>query len=278
MKKTLAIGATAVLFLVGLVLYLVNNRVGLALIFLSIFGIFCILLWTQQQIAARIAKIDRSITKTRNSVTWGNQEILKYSTSIFRRVQSSGYSSPSAGISFAAEQASGLLSTATVGRGATPEVMNPNSRETFASMLDPNRELKVAGIFFAEGLPGVTEVEWFPGSVVESLHQSIPDLVVIDELAMSQSAAWKESFNAVGTTRMKEIIAATGWLKEKGVMTFHIPAKLPPDVHSAALKNAPMTHLPLDESMHESDFGGPHTELFEALQQLAIEREGLDDE
>lgn len=278
MKKTLATGGTAVLFLVGLGLFLADYRLGIAFILLSIFSMFGLILWSQQQLAARIAKIDRMTSRTASSVTWGNQEILKYSTSIFRRVQSSGYSFPDSGVGFRTDQSSGLLDTVNVGRGATPEVRNPNSRETFATMLDPERELKVGGIFFAEELPGVTHSEWYPGSVIESLHQSMPDVVIIDELAVSQSQAWKESFNAVGTSRMREIMAAIEWLKQKGIITFHISADLPPDVHSATLKNAPITHLPVDETTQKSDFGGPHTELYEALQRLALERKKADDE
>lgn len=278
MKKNLAIGAIAVIFFVGLVLYTLEYRFGGSLIFVSIFGLGALILWSQEQLATRIAKIDRTSSRTLNSVQWGNQEILKYSASIFRRVQSSDYRLPNSGVSSDIGQSGGFLSTASVGRGATPDVKNPNARETFSTMLDPNRELNVTGIFFTENIPGVRQTQWFPGSVLDSLNHTIPDYVIIDELAIAQSPAWKESLSAVGTSRMKEILSATAWLKQKGIITFRIPANLPPDVHSGALRNAPITHLPFDETIQQSDFGGPHTELFERLQNLAVQRKEAGDD
>ncbi|MBE6480960.1 MAG: hypothetical protein E7Z94_01005 [Actinomyces ruminicola] len=279
MKTKLSLAVIVVLAVVGLVVQVWLPRVGVSIAALGFLAAAISLILLVQRINVRLARIDRRLAKLQQSVSWGNQQTTKYGNSIFSRVKNARLSPSDGGLPPERPQVKASVSRAvekpvvSAGRVATPDVKNPFSDETLATMLMPGRLLKAAGLYDTAGLPPHDAVIWEPGEVLRSLELSTPDVVVLDEEFISHSPVWGSAMTAVGAGLMKELVQAQNWAKRHGVQVFLLPATVAPDVFSKALRGTTTDVLPLDQEQKSEDYGAAHTALFEALVERAARRE-----
>ena len=183
-----------------------------------------------------------------------------------------GASAPAASAATSAGPRPGAAAQQGAGRAATPEVSNPFTDESLQSMLAPGRTLKVGGVFSPRSLSVGEHLVWTPGQVSESLERQKPEVLLIDEQEIQESALWSSATTGAGTALMRELLEGIRWAKEGGVPVYLLPSTLAPDVHSSALRSAPVLVLPLDEASLVASAGGPQTPLLRSLHELAVAR------
>ncbi|MGP9613491.1 hypothetical protein ACT3TE_09550 [Brachybacterium sp. AOP42-B2-9] len=285
MTTRIAAAAAALLFVLGAVVQIWSPRLGLTLMLLGILAAVASVLFLQRAIQKRLMKHERFLVKLQQSVTTGTKKVerlvtagnataSKHSASLERQVKllAERPGAPTVPAAQPAASASSPPSRTGIGRASTPDVTNPFTDESLHSMLAPNRAQKIAGIFTTDHLPDHEPSQWIPGDVVSSLERSTPDLIVVDEGAIRDSAVWSSAYSAVGTALMRELLDGLTWAQDHRVPVYLLPSTLSPDVHSSALRGSSAVLLPLDTEALDAAAGAPQTPLFQSLQELAAAR------
>lgn len=285
MTTRIAAAAAALLFALGAVVQIWSPRLGLTLMLLGVMAAVASVLLLQRGIQKRLMKHERFLVKLQQSVTTGtgkverlvtagNATASKHSASLERQVtllseRPGAATVPAPQLAAAATAAPARTG---IGRASTPDVTNPFTDESFHSMLTPGRVQKVAGIFPPDQLSEHEPSQWISGDVVPSLERSTPDLIVVDESAVRDSAVWAGAFSAVGTALMRELLDGLTWAQDHRIPAYLLPSTLAPDVHSSALRHSSAVLLPLGTEALDAAAGAPQTPLFRSLQQLAAAR------
>ncbi|MGO1736853.1 MAG: hypothetical protein ACTHZ9_11110 [Leucobacter sp.] len=280
MKTKISALAAVIFFVLGAFAQIWAPQWGLTAM---LFGVMCALaavVFGQQTVLRRLSKHERLLKQVHKTAWNGKAETATYGGSILRRVKqltdegaaprSSSNDQPARPTESEARLNASPQQSA--GRAATPEVSNPFTDESLHSMLAPGRKLKVAGVFSPRSLPGVEHMAWIPGDVSASLARTRPESLLIDEQEVQDSALWSSATSGAGTRLMSELIDGVRWAKAHGIPAYLLRASVAPDVHSSALRSAPVVVLPLDAESLEASAGGPQTSLLQELQQIAIER------
>lgn len=287
MTTRIAAAAAALLFVLGAVVQIWSPRLGITLMLLGVISAITAVLFFQRTIQRRLIKHERFLVKLQQSVTTGTKKVeraiaassataSKSTTSLqhqLKQLAEKPDAKPSV-LSGPATTTSTSLVKTDIGRASTPDVTNPFTAESLHTMLAPGRVQKVAGILPADQLPEHEASAWFPGDVVPSLNRSTPDLIVVDEGALRDSAVWGDAVTAVGTALMRELLDGLTWAQEHRIPAYLLPSVLAPDVHSSALRSSSAVMLPLDADGLDASAGAPQTPLFHTLQQLAAARTG----
>lgn len=285
MTTRIAAAAAALLFVLGAMVQLWNPRFGLTLMLFGVLSAVASVLFLQREIQKRLMKHERFLVKLQHSVTTGTQKVermvtagnataSKHSVNLERQVKLlvDRPGAPAVQVPGPADAATPTPVKAGIGRASTPDVANPFTDESLHSMLAPGRVQKVAGIFASDQLPEHEPAHWIPGEVVTSLERSTPDLVVVDEESLRDSAVWSDAVTAVGTALMQELLDGLIWAQDHRVSAYLLPSNLSPDVHSSSLRSSSAVLLPLDTETLDAAAGGPQTPLFQSLQQRAAVR------
>lgn len=287
MTTRIAAVAAVLLFALGAVVQIWSPRLGITLMLLGVMAALTAVLFLQRTIQRRLIKHERFLVKLQQSVTsgtkkveravaTGNAKASKSTTSLQSQLKllAERPETQTAALSRPPSDTAAPQVKTDIGRASTPEVTNPFTEESLHTMLAPGRVQKVAGIFAAEQLPEHESSAWIPGDVVPSLNRSTPDLIVVDEGALRDSAVWGDAVTAVGTALMRELLDGLTWAQEHRVPAYLLPSVLAPDVHSSALRSSSAVMLPLDADGLDASAGAPQTPLFHTLQQLAAARTG----
>lgn len=282
MRTKLSIAAAVVLFVAGAFAQIWMPQLGLTAMLLAVMCALAAIVLRQQAVLRRLAKHERLIAQVQKTAANGKTETATYGASILRRVKqltddavaptgasSAKHSEPAGGSTGARPSATADHGA---GRAATPDVSNPFTEESLHSMLTPSRTLKVGGIFSPRSLPEGEHVVWVPGQVSESLERQKPEVLLIDEQEIKESALWSSATTGAGTGLMRELLEGIRWAKGRGVPVYLLPSSLAPDVHSTALRSAPVLVLPLDDAAMQASAGAPQTPLLRRLHEIAIER------
>lgn len=282
MKTKVAAVAAVVLFPLGAIAQIWAPRIGLTAMLLGVMFALAFVVLRQQTLLRHLVKHERLILQAQKTAANGKHESATYGASILRRVKL--LTNESEGTIVNLEHAStgrmpsappaDPIATPGSGRAATPDVSNPFTNETPNSMLTPGRALKVAGIFSPKMLPQGEPISWMPGGVVSSLEEERPELIVIDEQELRDSALWSSATTGSGTALMKDLLEGIRWAKPLGIPTYLLPSTIAPDVHSATLRNSAAVRLPLDADILEAAAGAPQTPVLQRLQELATGRVG----
>lgn len=281
MKTKLAIAGAVLFFAAGAVVQLWMPQLGLTAMLLGVMCALAAVVLRQQAVMRRLTKHERLIVQVQKTAANGKTETATYGASILRRVkqltdESASPSGAAPAPPAAATQGVGARSSGAerqvAGRAATPEVSNPFTEESLQSMLTPGRTLKVGGVFSPDVLPEGDHVVWVPGQVSESLERQKPEVLLIDEQEIQESALWSSATTGAGTALMRELLEGIRWAKQHGVPVYLLPSQLAPDVHSSALRSAPVLLLPLDDATLLASAGGPQTPLLRSLHEVAVAR------
>ncbi|MEE1617853.1 hypothetical protein [Brachybacterium sp. J153] len=290
MSTRLAAAAALVLFVLGAVVQIWSPRVGLTLMLLGVMVGLASITFMQRTLQRRLIKherllgtLQRSVTqgtnKVHRAVEAGNKQSGKYGASLMRRTQDVNdrlkHGLPAGAAPAASPAPAGAGAprpAASAGRASTPEVTNPFTNETLATMLTPQRVLAVGGIFDPRPLPELTARPWLPGEVVPALERDRPDLILLDEQALRASAVWSSATTGVGTALMRELLEGVSWAESHKVPVYLLRSALPPDVHTAALRRSSAVSLPLGPEELEAAAGAPQTSLLSHLQEIATDR------
>ena len=289
MSTRLAAAAAVLLFALGAVVQIWSPRLGLTLMLLGVLAAFASTALLLRGIQRRLLKHERFLVQLQKSVTTGTKKVerslaaeaaesTKGRSALLREVRTvqnarEATTTPDhASAAAAAPTSPPPAATPGAGRASTPEVTNPFTDETLHSMLNPRRQLKIAGLYTAGSLPDHEPSIWTPGEVVASLERVRPDLVLIDEQALRDSPIWSSATTAVGTALMQELLAGVAWAQEHRVLVYLLPSSLPPDVHSSALRHSAAVVLPLTAVDLDAAAGAPQTPLLHRLQELAAAR------
>lgn len=285
MKTKIAIAAAVMFFALGAVVQVWLPQLGLTAMLLGVMCALATVVLRQQLLLRRLSRHERLIKQVQRTAANAKTETVTFGGSILRRVKvltdevtpsRSGASSNAAVHQGARQPTTPEVSAPeqqTAGRAATPEVSNPFTNESLHSMLTPGRVAKVAGVFSPSSLSEGEASIWTPGEVVASLERARPDVLLIDERELRHSASWSSSMTGAGTGLMRELLNGIQWAKGRGIPVYLLPSRLAADVHSAALRAAPVLVLPLDDNTLEASAGAPPTRLLSGLQETAVTRE-----
>lgn len=278
MKIRLAAASAAVAFTAGLIAQIWNFQLGLVLMMIGLLGALITILIHQQAINRRLMKHERFLTQLQNSVASTKAETTRYGNSIFRRIRALTGEAPPGPTNPAPvtpDQSPMITDKLNVGRVATPEVKNPQAKETILSMLDPERQIAIAGIMEKRMFSECQFTAWYPGNVEESIKTSRPELIILDERAIFSSAAWSKSMAGAGAALMKELLRGITLAQAQQIPVYLLQdPTLKVDIYSAALRKANVVALPLRAPTLEAAFGAAQTGTVQRLQQIAIDREG----
>lgn len=292
MSTRLAAAAALVLFVLGAGVQIWSPRVGLTLMLLGVMAGIASITFMQRALQRRLIKherllgtLQRSVTqgtnKVHRTIEAGNKQSGKYGSRIMRRLQDVNdhvkngvlaSSSIDSSASWTGSRSAGPAASA--GRASSPEVINPYTEESLAAMLTPQRVPSVGGVFDPKSLPELTASHWLPGGVVAALERDRPDLVVLDEQALTSSPAWSSATSGVGTSLMRELLEGVAWAASNRVPVFLLRSDLPPDVHSTALRRSSAVSLPLGPQDLDAAAGAAQTAMLDRLQEIAAARTG----
>lgn len=279
MATRITAGISIFLFVAGALFQFWFPSLGATLMNLAILSGLAAVLFMLRGIQARIRKNERYILNLQKSAQVqrdGLQSVDKWLRTTVPALLE-GNSSPmqqSTGAKKPVEQETNSAGSVGIGRSSTPDVANPFTEETLNSMLKPGRELTVAGIFNPSDIATSQQTLWIPGDVISSLERRRPDLLVLDELEISQSSKWSVSMTSVGTRLMKELLDALDWATKKRIPVLIMPGAVRPDVHSSTLRTDASVTLPLTAEQLDAAAGAPLTPVLQRLQQIALQREG----
>lgn len=291
MKTRLAAAAAVVLFVVGALAQIWASRLGLTLMLLAVLAALAALMFMLQQLQLRLIKHERFITglqksakQSSNAATRRHGQLLQEFKHLKAGVERSRKAPVVAPASTAATPTGPAAATPTgpaaakpspggVGRAGTPEVTNPSTDETLASMLSPSRRLVIGGVFRGAELPEHTAAPWMPGDVLRSLEEKRPDLILVDEAALAASPIWSSATSAVGTSLMQELVRGVTWAAGRHIPVYLLKARLAPDVHTDALRSTAAVSLPLPEADRDAAAGAPQTPVLSRLEEIARTRE-----
>lgn len=284
LQKVMIFGS-AVLVAVGLVLRLIDWVFGFELMLLGVFTAVVAMLMTQRSAQNLLSTTRRSLTQRLRDLDEAQEKhgkALKELAALQRTTlwyAKNRTDTEAAASRVAAPIPQNSHRAGLVGRASTPDVTNAAADVSFASLLDPARGMTIGGVLSDPSrrvLPSGTTVKPFlPGRAVESLAAAGQlDLVVLDEEEFS-SAPWSRSFGPAGIGMMKDLLDAIGVAHEKGIPTVVLPFDSVPDIHSAALRNAPVLRLPLPEDAVIQTAGAPLSALLGALDNLAVRRRSM---
>lgn len=281
MKIKIVVMASGIFALAGTVLQFWNPQLGILFIGYSILLAVTAGLLLLRLIQKRIIKHERMLGQIQRTASDTKMETLKFGTSIFKRVDRAEYNHSPSGSSSLAPKTINTDEQPTekpnfqAGRAATPEVANPFTNESFTSMLNPDREPSVSGIFGDLFPAGISQRQWRPGQVLEQLETARPDSIVLDEKEINHSPVWSRSFTSVGTALMKELTQAIAWARQHQIPVYLIPAdQVTTDIHTSKLRGPAVIELPLDDSQSASAFGGPRSQLVTIVNTIASQRLG----
>ena len=270
MKIKIVVMASGIFALAGTVLQFWNPQLGILFIGYSILLAVTAGLLLLRLIQKRIIKHERMLGQIQRTASDTKMETLKFGTSIFKRVDRAEYNHSPSGSSSLAPKTINTDEQPTekpnfqAGRAATPEVANPFTNESFTSMLNPDREPSVSGIFGDLFPAGISQRQWRPGQVLEQLEKEI-----------NHSPVWSRSFTSVGTALMKELTQAIAWARQHQIPVYLIPAdQVTTDIHTSKLRGPAVIELPLDDSQSASAFGGPRSQLVTIVNTIASQRLG----
>ena len=283
MKTRLAAAASAALFVIGALAQIWAPRIGTTLMILAVLAALAALLFMLQQLQRRLIKHERFITGLQKSVKQSSDAATRRHGQLlleFKHVKA-GLESPAkaaaAAPAAAAEPPKGSTATKPspggVGRAGTPEVTNPFTVETLASMLAPQRRLVIGGLFTGAELPEHTAAPWMPGDVLRSLEEQRPDLIVLDEAVLAVSPIWSSATSAVGTSLMQELVRGVTWAAGRHIPVYLLTARIGPDVHTGALRSTAAVALPLTGADRDAAAGAPQTPVLARLEKIARSRE-----
>lgn len=293
-KKNLVIGISLALLMAGGILQIIGyqNLAGISIFGLALLGgmLYRELVLLNQRSSSMRRELDQSkqeLTGIRNIIRWYGTQLLDYGNSTLKRVKiwdtdnfpamSPRTSKDQAHRIHATSQEQPFpskMSALRTGRAATPEVSNPMANENLSSILNPQRRIKVAGIFeesLVRNLP-VDAVHWHPSTILDLLKQESPDLVIVDEASLDKRH-WYGTYSASGTAQMSEIIEAISWCSQNSLPVYlMLNDSSSPEVNSLALRQAKVECLPLSEEAMRQSFGANLTPILERAQSIALKR------
>lgn len=281
MKTKISLAAAVLFFAFGAIAQIWLPQLGLTAMLLAVMSGLAAVVLRQQAVLRRLALHERLIAQVQKTAANGKVETATYGASILRRVKqltddpgakTGAHHDQPAEAAGAGSAGTRMTGEHGAGRAATPEVSNPFTEESMLSMLTPGRAMKVGGVFSLHSLPEGEHAVWAPGQVAASLEAHKPEVLLIDEQEIRESPLWSSATTGAGTGLMRELLEGIRWAKARGVPAYLLPSSLAPDVHSSALRSAPVLVLPLDDATMQASAGGPHTPLLRALHDIAVER------
>lgn len=283
LQKGILVGA-GVLCTLGFVLRLVGIEFGLDLMIVGVFGVLVALAFAQRSTQNLLSTTGRNLaqrTREVESSLGGTDEKLDELEALQRTTLWYVKNRPGAS---ATPPPAGSSSPrprhhpGTAGRSATPDVSNASADLTFASALDPTRDVVIGGILantaHDELPPGTAFHRFMPHHALESLESvGRIDLIVIDEAELG-SEPWSRSVGPTGIPMLRDLLDSIRTAKEEGVQAVILPARKGsvPDIHSSVLDDVGTLRLPLSDDAKAQTSGAPVTSVLDALEKITGQR------
>ena len=280
LQKGTFIGAGALCAL-GLILRTFGVSSGLDLMILAVLGAVIGLAFTQRTTQNQLSTTRRNLTQRLREVGDAqarreeavDELVTLQRTTLWYVKNRPGSGGPTADLTRTHRNSS---RSGLAGRSSTPDVTNAEVGMSFAMALDPERKTAIGGVLpdaSRTALPDdTTFIPFMPHRAVELLDGGQPlDLIVIDEAAFAHHP-WAAGVGPTGTDMMKDLLDAVRIAYGQGIQTFLLPFETVPDIHTTALRRAPVLPLPLTEDAALQTSGAPLASTLRSLKAIAERR------